>query len=97
MPDGTNEIPVARTLLENLNMDSKLTLADAAHTQTQTARTVLFGGGGDYLLTVKENQKELCQTLAHSAPRAEFFPLHRPRRPGPTPGNGTGNAGKSAS
>ena len=94
VPDGTNEIPVARTLLENLDLDSKLTLADAAHTQTQTAQTVLFGGGGDYLLTVKENQKELCQTLATLLAEQSFSPSpdradpvrHPGTQPG-TPGN----------
>jgi hypothetical protein len=94
VPAGTNEIPVARTLLENLDLNSKLTLADAAHTQTQTAKTVLFGGGGDYLLTVKENQKELCQTLATLLTEQSFSPstdgadprLHAGTQPG-APGN----------
>lgn len=94
VPEKTNEIPVARTLLENLDLVSKLTLADAAHTQTQTARTVLMGGGGDYLLTVKENQKELCHTLATLLTEQSFSPstdradprLHPGTQPG-TPGN----------
>ena len=53
----------ARALLAQLDLHARLTLADAAHTQTATAKTVLFKGGGDFLMTVKANQKELCQTL----------------------------------
>ena len=49
--------------MDQLDLAAKLTLSDAAHTQTQTAKTVWFAGGGDFLMTVKENQKELCQTL----------------------------------
>jgi hypothetical protein len=90
VPAGTNEIPVARTLLARLDLNSKLTLADAAHTQTQTAKTVLFEGGGDFLMTVKENHKELCQTLA-TLLQAQSFPpsAHRPNpslHPGTQPG-----------
>jgi hypothetical protein len=93
VPEGTNEIPVARTLLENLDLDSKLTLADAAHTQTQTAQTVLFGGGGDYLLTVKENQKELCQTLATLLAEQSFSPSTDRADPGRHPGTQPGTPG----
>ena len=94
VPEGTNEIPVARTLLAGLDIGSKLTLADAAHTHTQTAKTVLFEGGGDFLLTVKENQKQLCHTLATLLQEQSFSPsahgdhssLHPGTQPG-TPGN----------
>ena len=74
VPEGTNEIPVARTLLDQLDLAAKLTLSDAAHTQTQTAKTVLFEGGGDFLMTVKENQKELCQTLTTLLQPQRFSP-----------------------
>jgi predicted transposase YbfD/YdcC len=94
VPEGTNEIPVARTLLGNLDLGAKLTLADAAHTQIQTAKTVLFEGGGDFLMTVKGNQKELHQTLATLLHEQSFPPsadrtdprLHPRTQPG-TPGN----------
>ena len=74
VPAGTHEIPVARTLLPQLDLHGKLALSDAAHTQTQTATTVLFEGGGDYLRTVKENQKELCQTLTKLLEPQRFSP-----------------------
>ena len=60
---GSNEIPAARDLLAQLEVAQRTTLADAIHTQTATARQILFEGGGDYALTVKENQKDLVQTL----------------------------------
>jgi len=74
VPEGTNEIPLGRTLLGKRDLNAKLTLADAAHTQTQTAKTVLFEGGGQYLMTVKENQKEWCQTLALLLQEESFSP-----------------------
>lgn len=49
-------------------------LADALHTQVETVQQVLFEGGGDYLLTVKANQKELVQTLATLLTPGKFSP-----------------------
>jgi predicted transposase YbfD/YdcC len=40
----------------------KIVLADAAHTQVATAKQILYEQGGDYLLTVKKNQKGLFET-----------------------------------
>ena len=78
VPEGTNEIPVGRQLLEKLDLTNKLVLSDAAHTQTQSAKTVLFQKGGEVLMTVKENQKELCQTLATLLQEQSFSPsAHR--------------------
>ena len=54
--------------------DGKTTLADALHTQIETAQQILFEGGGDYALTVKKNQKELVQTLATLLTRSDFSP-----------------------
>jgi hypothetical protein len=93
VPEGTNEIPVARTLLSGLDLDSKLTLSDAAHTQTQTAKTVLFEGGGDFLMTVKENQKELCQTLATLLQEQSFSPSAHGPNPSLHPGTPPGTPG----
>ena len=71
---GSNEIPAARELLAKLDLTHKTTLADALHTQTETVQQVLFEGGGDYALTVKENQKELAQTLATLLTPGKFSP-----------------------
>jgi hypothetical protein len=95
VPEGTNEIPVARTLLARLDLNSKLTLADAAHTQTETAKTVLFKGGGDFLMTVKANQKELCQSLATLLQEQIFSPSAHGANPGLHPGTQPGTPGNS--
>jgi predicted transposase YbfD/YdcC len=72
--EGSNEIPAARELLDKVSVTDKTTLADAIHTQVETAQQILFEGGGDYALTVKENQKELVQTLATLLTRSDFSP-----------------------
>ena len=72
--EGSNEIPAARDLLGKVAIQGKTTLADALHTQTETVQQILFEGGGDYLLTVKGNQKELVQTLATLLTAGDFSP-----------------------
>jgi hypothetical protein len=74
VPEGSNEIPAARHLLAKVELINRTALADAAHTQVETAQQVLFEGGGDYALTVKENQKELVQTLATLLTPGKFSP-----------------------
>jgi hypothetical protein len=72
--DGSNEIPAARQLLSKVELTHKTMLADALHTQTETAQQILFEGGGDYVLTVKDNQKALVQTLATLLTPRAFSP-----------------------
>ena len=74
VPEGSNEIPAARDLLSRVPVTDKTTLADALHTQIQTAQQILYEGGGDYALTVKANQKELVQTLATLLTASDFSP-----------------------
>jgi hypothetical protein len=71
---GSNEIPAARQLLTKVPVQNKTTLADALHTQIDTAQQILFEEGGDYALTVKANQKELLQNLAVMLTRNDFSP-----------------------
>ncbi len=72
--ESSNEIPAARELLGHLELAHKTTLADAIHTQVETTQQILFEGGGDYALTVKENQKELVKTLATLLTPGKFSP-----------------------
>jgi predicted transposase YbfD/YdcC len=72
--EGSNEIPAARTQLAQVLLQGKAVLADAAHTQVETAQQILFDGGGDYLLTVKDNQKGLVQTLTTLLTKQRFSP-----------------------
>jgi hypothetical protein len=70
----SNEIPAARQLLDGQDLRGKVLVADAMHTQDETARKILFEGGGDYLLTVKGNQSTLESTLATLFVKQSFSP-----------------------
>jgi hypothetical protein len=70
----SNEIPAARQLLRRLDLGGKIVLADALHTNFETARQILYDGGGDYLLTVKGNQPTLTKTLEGLFQEQAFSP-----------------------
>jgi hypothetical protein len=75
--EKTNEIPVAqKELIPALDLEGRLISLDALHTQDETARAVVLEAGGDYLLTVKNNQAALRAALETkvTAPRADFPP-----------------------
>jgi len=94
--ETSNEIPAARELLLKVPLTHKTTLADALHTQIETAQQILFEGGGDYALTVKENQKELVQTLATLLTPGKFSPSAHdadPRADAGTQSEPAGNSG----
>lgn len=62
VPDGTNEITQADTLLGAVKIpagESVLVTVDAAHTQRETAETICGKPGWDYVMTVKGNQPSL--------------------------------------
>lgn len=62
--DGkSNEIPAVRDLIELLNVKGCIIVADALNCQKETAK-VIIENGGDYLLSVKENQKTLNAEIA---------------------------------
>jgi hypothetical protein len=84
--EGSNEIPAARTLLAKVPVENKTALADAIHTQVETVQQILFDGGGDYALTVKDNQKELVQTLATLLTPGKFSPSAHAANPRPDAG-----------
>jgi hypothetical protein len=91
--EGSNEIPAARQLLERLELAGKLVVADAAHTQVETARQILFAQGGDYVMTVKANQKTLQSTLQTLFEKRGFSPSEPPLQPGVAAGAQPGPAG----
>lgn len=74
--EKSNEIPAARTLIEKCDIDGVMVLTDALHTQTLSAREIVQGCGGDYVMTVKANQKGLLQNLKsiHRAHKEGSFP-----------------------
>jgi predicted transposase YbfD/YdcC len=70
----SNEIPAGRQLLRQVEVLGKIVLADALHTQDETARQILYEQGGDYLLTVKGNQPTLQKTLQSLFEKQAFSP-----------------------
>jgi len=72
--DKSNEITAIPELLRVLALEGCIVTVDALGCQTDIAATIV-AQGGDYLLTVKENQKLLYQDLHdlfHEAQEAEF-------------------------
>ena len=70
----SNEIPAARDLLDKLDITGKTVVADALHTQHETARRIVFDAGGDYVFTVKDNQKILHENLRRLLEEQPFSP-----------------------
>jgi len=61
--DKTNEIPMAPKLLSSVEIFGVTVTADALLTQVKIAAEII-AGGGDYLLTVKQNRPELWSILS---------------------------------
>lgn len=75
--EKSNEIPAAQRLIDRLGpaqLDGKLVVVDALHTQDVTAQKLHFECGADYLMTVKANQKTLYQTLETKLQAGPFSP-----------------------
>jgi hypothetical protein len=73
---GSNEIPAAQELLRRAPLAGALVVADALHTQAETARIIMQEGGGDYLFTVKANQPTVAASVQqlHDGVRHAFSP-----------------------
>lgn len=61
--DKSNEIPALPELLEPLDLDGVVVTADALNTQRESARHIVQDKGGNYLFTVKDNQKKLRERI----------------------------------
>ena len=64
--DKHNEIPTLRSMLKHMVLTGVLVVADAMHTQVDTAQTIL-DQGGHYLLCIKGNQPGLFKTCKNMA------------------------------
>lgn len=91
----SNEIPAARQLLRGQDLLGKTIVADAMHTQDETAEQILFEGGGDYLLTVKDNQLTLKKTLESLFAKQAFSPSTQRADPSDEAGAQPGPVGDS--
>jgi predicted transposase YbfD/YdcC len=56
--EKTNEIPILRAMLQYIDIKGKIVTADSLHCQTDTCK-IIVGGGGNYVLGLKKNQKTL--------------------------------------
>jgi predicted transposase YbfD/YdcC len=65
----SNEITAIPQLLELLDLHGALVTIDAMGCQTEIAEKIV-GGGGDYVLTVKDNQPHLAEDISASITRA---------------------------
>ena len=84
--DKSNEIPAAQILLDRQDVEGKLVVLDALHTQDLTAQKIVFERGGDYVLTVKKNQEALYQTLEQKLQPQPFSPSTNQEEPSVAPG-----------
>lgn len=77
VPDKTNEIPMVKTLLKNLDLEGTVVTSDAMHTQNKTASFLVEKKKADYVMTVKDNQKTLKDHL-QSLSKEAFSPCGLP-------------------
>lgn len=73
----SNEIPAARTLASRLELTGKVVVADALHTQVETAALLVQEKGADYCFTVKGNQKEMFKSCESLLTERAFSPSDR--------------------
>jgi hypothetical protein len=88
--EKSNEIPAGQRLLERVDVQGRLVLADALHTQAETARKIVFEHGGEYLLTVKKNQPTVLRTVTDLLNK-EVFPPSGPGVQLPATGSDAGD------
>jgi len=93
----SNEIPAARQVLKRLDLTDKIVLSDAAHTQVETARQILYEQGADYLMTVKGNQPTLQGTLQNLFEKQVFSPSAHATHPSAEARTQSGPTGNSLS
>lgn len=60
--DKTNEIPVGQDFFSKMNLKGKIVTCDALNTQKELTK-IITKNMGDYVLPVKENQKELKEQI----------------------------------
>lgn len=74
VPTDTNEAKAALVILKSLVLEGRVVTGDAMFAQPEICRAIV-DSGGDYLLVVKDNQRELKETIA-----GDFLPGFSPRQ-----------------
>jgi hypothetical protein len=92
----SSEMAAGRQLLLGQDLVGKIVLADALHTQDETARQILHEQGGDYLLTVKGNQSGVQNNLESLFAKQAFSPSTHGSNPGHEAGAQPQSDGDSA-
>jgi predicted transposase YbfD/YdcC len=63
--EKTNEIPVMRDILDQIDIEEKIVTTDAMHCQRETCAQIIDEEhGGDYVIGLKENQRTLHDDVA---------------------------------
>lgn len=73
VPTNTNEAKAAFQILKSLVLEGRVVTGDAMFANPEICRAIV-DAGGDYLLVVKDNQKELNEAIA-----GEFLSAFSPR------------------
>lgn len=73
VPSSTNEAKAALPILKTLALEGRVVTGDAMFATPEICRAIV-GSGGDYLLVVKGNQKELKEAIA-----GDLMPAFSPR------------------
>lgn len=73
VPQDTNEAKAALPILKTLVLEGRVVTADAMFCQPDICRAIV-DSGGDYLIVVKDNQRELKEAIA-----GDFLPGFSPR------------------
>ena len=90
---GSNEIPAARELLGKLDLVPQTSCWPMRRTPRSPPSSRSFmTRAGDYALTVKENQRNLFETLATLLTPEQFSPSAHGPHPRPDPGKQPGPA-----
>lgn len=74
VPTDTNEAKASLAILKSLVLEGRVVTADAMFAQPDICRAIV-DSGGDYLIVVKDNQRELKETIA-----GDFLPAFSPRQ-----------------
>ena len=62
VPTTTNEAKAALKILQDLVLEGRIVTGDAMFASPEICRAII-DSGGDYLLVVKDNQKELKEAI----------------------------------